>query len=79
MERKEETGLSTFSDVVRRLRGGEGPGMSPEAECWRRAGQGCPLGAHQTQQERHLRRSGGGMRLECVQTRKEPQGPSADE
>ena len=79
MERKEETDLSTFNDVVRRLRSGEGPGKSPEAECWGRAGRGCPPGARQTQQERRLRRSGGGMRLGCARTRKEPQSPPADE
>lgn len=76
MERKEETGLSTFNVLVRRLRGGEGPGKSSEAKCWRRAGRGCPLGAHQTLQERlgtqqegHLRRSGGGMGPKHVKTR----------
>ena len=75
-ERKEETGLSTFNVLVRRLRGGEGPGKSSEAKCWRRAGRGCPLGAHQTLQERlgtqqegHLRRSGGGMGPKHVKTR----------
>lgn len=48
VERKEETGLSTFSDLVKRLREvGKVQERGSEAECWRRVelrmSTGCPL------------------------------------
>lgn len=70
VERKEETGLSTFSDLVKRLRElGKVQERGSEAECWRRVelrmSTGCPLESARlrTPREGQPGRGGGGNQI----------------